>query len=167
MKNLSILILLSLLTACATPLSLEKDGPSLVSELSISDEKPLYISYAYFVLTNQLSASKSGPYEGGVFLLTKDNIYLSMNKKKDDSSKIRKKIPIEKSKLYIATHGVRKQIQILYGTEVFAVDISPNKSTVSASAALEIGLKLKELGIGEWKSEKFYGLDGIVVPIIL
>jgi hypothetical protein len=154
---------LLLFSGCATPLKVETNGEDLARVIGASPSEISFVSYCSF--GEPLPSSIHVKFIEGVILLTHDSIVLLSG----NPPKVAVKQRIRFAELMgvdLKHFGRGRQLQVLKGSTVTVMEISASKSMIDHGGSERAQQILREHGVPEWKSNKYY-LRLVETPIFI
>src|SRR5437588_8684978 len=153
------------LGGCATPLNVEKNGGSAAAIVGVAQSEIKFIGYCGFgdVPPGANHIESNGGQ--GLIVLTDDSVVLMAGELPNAS--VRQRIKYKDIGGVDVRHfGRARQLQILKGNVVVVMEITKNKAMVDQEGTDRASQILRQHGVPQWQSKKYY-LPKPKIPIII
>lgn len=154
-----------LLSGCATPLNVQKSGASAAEIVGVPASQIKFIGYCGFgeVPPGGNHVELNGGQ--GLIVLTGDSLVLLAGDL--PNATVRQRIKYKDiSGVDVRHFGRARQLQILKGNVVVVMEITKNKAMVDQAGTDRAADILRQHGVPQWQSKKYY-LPKPKIPIII
>ena len=153
------------LGGCATPLNIERSSDSAASIIGVPSSQIKFIGYCGFgdVPPGGNHVESNGGQ--GLIVLTSDSVVLMAGDLPNASAVQRIKYK-DIGGVDVRRFGRARQLQILKGSVVVVMEITKNKAMVDQEGTDRASQILRQHGVPQWQSKKYY-LPKPKIPIII
>ena len=144
-----------ILAGCTTPLNVATDGATFATAVRIPNDDVKFISYCDFGEGREW-ADDIGLIRG-IIAITTNAVYLSAGGLNDAFQQ--REIVIffkDMNGIDLKHFGLGRQVQFKTADHVVVVQVTRNRQTIDREASEEVYRLIKEHGVAEWESRKFY-----------
>jgi hypothetical protein len=153
------------LAGCATPLNVEQSGGSAASIVGVPASQIKFVGYCGFGDVAPGANHVESNSGQGLIVLTNDSLFLLSGDLPNASVRQRIKYK-EIGGVDVRHFGRARQLQILKGNVIVVMEITKNKAMVDQEGTDRAAQILREHGVPEWKSLKYY-MPKPKIPIII
>lgn len=156
-----------LLTGCATPLTMEKDGLTLAHIVGVDHYEVKFISYCNFAEAKR-GERWSSYLRAGIVVLTEKHLVILIGDFSNDSTKEEIRLLLsDVNGVDLRKFGLGRQIQLLKGEDVIVLEIKAYNVWIDRAGSEELFNLILAAGVPKWESEKWFTSRPIPVPLFI